>query len=64
MATQCEILQSDPLAAAEPVSLPGEWRYCLGAMLVMLGALSLLAVLADEALGGGVLEVMLVLIGV
>ena len=66
MGTQCEFLDTEPLAATESsaiVPLQGEWRYALGGTLLMLGALGLLAVLADEALGGAVTEVLVASVG-
>lgn len=66
MTTQCEILDAEPLIAADTpavVTPPGEWRYSLGGMLVLAGAFSLLAVLADEALGGAVTEVLTASLG-
>lgn len=61
MTMQCKILDAEPLMSAETsalVALPGTWRYSVGGMLLLVGALGLLVVLADEALGGAVTEVL------
>ncbi|QAU33758.1 hypothetical protein [Janthinobacterium sp. 17J80-10] len=61
MNMQCDILASEPLLSAETPAAatpPGEWRYSVGGMLVLSGAFGLLAVLADEALGGAVTQVL------
>lgn len=66
MSTQCEILDAEPLLAADRPAvarLPGEWRYAVGGMLVIVGALGLLGVLADEALGGAVTDVLVASLG-
>lgn len=66
MSTQCEVLDVElPVSAETPAATraPGEWRYTVGGTLVMAGALGLLAVLADEALGGAVTEVLMASLG-